>query len=945
MFYENVDVSGKILHAEYMRTPSEPGLPRNDEDIDPIFDTPPSEPPKEPLTKDPFSFDPPEDPFKDVESTEPLIPPTPPYSDDKDSSFFINDPSESWLSGGPDRHEKHHPAYSLLEAIERGIDGELETKGLVPKKVEQFFSPVMREKLNFGIAAASLLTLIPPLAGAGGLLRAGRAILGIWNYSTLSGKFGIEHKMRKEVPGILEETDELIKKVETGEITGDEQEHLHYLLSLQLTYYKQGILLEKYETKPPTPPEPSKLPKFLEGRLGKFEPLLARVASKELAKTVGKAALYSSPLLATFLAPAVAPILMAGTTGLSLYERSKRIKELSEAEKEKPAFRDTVVGKNLERYEAALDPQLAESGYRDSILESRVLDILTTTNQEKTSFQIEKMLYALPGTLLSSLYYMMTMGGGPESNAPSTNHTTTSEEVTPLPQDPENAQLASQQTGGTASTPPAPGASPPPTPQPTGPAHGALTPAGPAEEEGLRPAGSGHTTPTRPAGMPNEGSFTPAGPADQPESRASGPADPDKGRVIDYEGQKIPPHQLFEMPAKPEYAEQEFGQIFEQDGQRFIMLDLDADSSKDAGEVFKVIEEGGKHFALVNWADIRGQDGIPDYLSKHAVKLEIPSSGTLTSVRGNFGHLVSSENPNQYVSRISESGTVSYTSRKEDAFVMQFSRKADVVSELLGDAWSTLKQRLGQTVERRDWSNFVARSGAMASIDHDLCPEIQVHRIGEKLQGNWHSLKFTFTPTEAPFSEDEILSLAQGDEVLARHLAQTSFAYASESFRPTELTLDRSLEEMLSTLRTNAGLFSPESERALLSALDNSESFERIRQTLEDQGLGEVESLDVETVFEALGIPLDTRLIESIPDTAPTLSLDAAKSQITALLEEYKHDPWILSLRQIHHNLSFESNTSSIRLIPQNDRQDILALTWSDGREKHYVVPPQKLKP
>ncbi len=906
-------------------------------------------------------------------------------------------------------------AKGLLERIE----ADLAEAGPRGSKLERFLgSPKRRETLSLLLAGASLLTQVGPMAPIAQVVRVARTVLGIANYSTISAKFGVDRRVRQEAPWLIARTESTLQELEaiqSGEfdeekyretiercngdiaqakevISYDRKIRLESLLGKQMAFYKQGIDLEKYKPQEKTESEDTEQAAQPKGISGIFKDPEKRAA---LLKTGGKLLFYSTPLLAACLAPALAPALMAMTTTVSVAERIKRIRDLSAQEKEtqKTGFAQTHLGQLLARYEEAAGLVPGEGETDDD--QARAIEITQFNLQKYADTKVESLqrtgkLATIPGFLGSSAYFALmawhgmhghtpneqqsyhadqedTPGNTMAGSAPHTNgaavtfddghrrepHYTLAGTTTAA------GHLVPAGSAGSHGTPPLPSGSA--VTRSVGDGH--LVPAGPAGSSGMyHAAGAPDADHMRPAGPADADGLRPAGPASTEGLRPAGPAGPHKGE-INYHGEWMPPEKLMTIPASPELAHQEWGHVFEHDGHKAILLDLDGDGQRDAGEVFRVTVEHGKQFALINWADIRGQDGLADYMTKHAIKVAIPDSGELHGMGGQIGHLVSLEHPDQYVSHMNYDGTAAYSSNPHEAVVYNFERKTDVVMELLkktGDPnwatlWANIKGKLGHRAAERDWTEFVARSGSMASIDNDFCPEIQAHQVADNLIGHWHGATMHFTPTDNPLNQAELLAMAHGNTELAHHLANTSFAFHDYALRPEAIELPGTSEDaihrFLDTIHDKASVdFSPETQQAITDALANSATRDSVTNAI--LSATHEGTIDADHFFDALHIKYEPKIIDPIPATARAWDPTTFSTKINDLSNHFAHHPdesqkpWVIALRAVHHTFKrWESAITEIKVVPADGgKNDVVLLSLNDGRQKQFIIPPGSFK-
>lgn len=729
----------------------------------------------------------------------PPAPPTPPVTPPPGSGFGfdlldISGASESEGSpvtgeappdeppAGPLPSDPAARAMNALEHLERMMQDEREQQR--SGKLGKFLSnnKIFQERGGQLLAAASVLgnlTMLPtgPLA-SGILLRGARAVLGIWNYSGLAQRLGLTMQVKKEAPELLAECRELIAKVEDGSITDKEKEVLRLNVNKQLAYYRRGVRLERNGTATETTER-----KGLEKGLGRS--VLKYLKSPEGKKAAGMLGFYAAPTIVALLAGGAGAIGLAGmagvlaltakglgvaTAGASIMSRQKRINQMTadRAEEERLASRgaepkiltDTTLGRAILAYERHLLPG-------DYTSEQLANGIMNSSDVQVTNLRRVGWTRGMVGGAGAALFYGLIEAMHPQGAHASAGHIPSQG----VPSETEGAYSS----GGHVSSP-------------TGSAGHMSTPAGVAGGSGYggdsEAAGTGgvgaHVN--TPAGLAGNVGGSSVGNPEHPSSE-SGHAvyGPDHTRYP--EGMIHPRNPLDEFAdpeTRPEFMHHEWGQEYRADGHRYVDLDLDNDGVHDRAEHFQVIEEGGKRYVLIDWADLNG-NGQPQHLSENVVKVEVDPTGKI-DINGKYGFIVSKAHPDEYFVGFNGDHAV-HAGDMSQAHVFKFECKRDVMrdqiaaaqysgkgyNELVPDERANIDSELqqqfgtynhgGSSEMSSDWQMTVARSGAVTSVGttanfggHDIpIFDTQVHLYyGGRLDSNWHGVDMTFTPIAPP---------------------------------------------------------------------------------------------------------------------------------------------------------------------------------------------------
>jgi hypothetical protein len=611
-------------------------------------------------------------------------------------------------------------------------------------------------------------------AGVGSVLEGGRALTALLRGGVNTGAAGFHAasgaefaKLRGMANEVSESTRSFVTANRDSLSAPDSQKKLEMLISAQVLLQQHGMV-RRYEEKS-TPPDPKsaarskKLSNMMGGavidkvghwldrpnkRFGKgghIEGIKRRAGeflkTNEGKQAVQKGLLYSSVTLMSALNPAA----LAVGAGFSVLDRWNRVQALRNQAHEIKNAEANLGGSELAEllslYEKHIGGDATAVDNLTAQIESTAPAAASILDDEIKSARKSAGKFAVGMTGVATLlgasfahahgaeHHSVTSGSG----APDNSHSTPMDQFA-HPANPDHPVPGtgapspdSLHSGTTGPIPPHDG-----TPLPGGHELDGATPSGPSTH--IEPTGPSSPQPPlgeRAAGAPGGPStsheaFPPTGPnssltggdthyaGEAPRATGAGGAASSEGLKIEHE-----------IPLPPGSKSEGWG-----------TEDLNGDGTQ---ERFQLVEQDGKHYALVNLFD-RNHDGSLEgehQLSDHYIKVEV-GHGTDGSIdlNGKFGLAIDA--------RTGEADPIDGQS------VVHFERKIDTIvnhfksldSKTYNADWET-KFRAEHT--GHDYTDLSGRSGVMVDLGHgaegdpDGIPDVQAFlKPGNHLEAHWH---------------------------------------------------------------------------------------------------------------------------------------------------------------------------------------------------------------
>ncbi len=893
----------------------------------------------------------------------------------------------------PDAKEATGETLEKIDSFEALVNSKLERQNLNPEWVNKIAlklgDPRVREWGGLLLAGASILTnglvfgqtiglamkgvtkaveiatdpTVQQALGASRALRPLSQILGMWNAGAVTSRLIREKTLSREIPVMIDRTKEVMSKLEQPDLSGEErpglQNELASLLGRQLACYRQGIDIERYyNARSEKDARPA--PKSVIGRFGEW------AKTPEGRKTI---LLIGTPLVLSALTPIGLPVAVAqaaflGTTSFSAFERVQRLRAMSNepgaTSPDKPALYETTSAA-LKKYEESLGLTGSDEAAAEKLI--ALADKEVNTNRGKAA------LAALPGVVGTAAFY--TLIGLPWDKIAHHLH---ADQALAFVRDKISSIGRAEHAKAATGTVAAAGAVRPgsyiPTTEynrPVSTENGAYNFGddlknpegykGPHPDEIRTPTHttpenfSGNASPTTRAPLPDHGDGSTRAFQGRPDSdglpqtthpeQAAATSEPGITGLNDFKAEP------------PEWAQgHEPGKIFEHNGQSYAFIDLNNNHHANKAELCRVIEDGGKRSVLLGWADIRGEDGIPEDLSRHnlAVKVDLDSSESdvIKTIDNKAGVLVAADHPNQYVTEIS-GGKPHFSSEPTQAQVFLFQHKADLVQGEVGAAkWEELKTKIGgEALKREDWQFTVGRHGAIASADNDLIPDMQIRwNHGDQTLGlDYHSTRFEFNPQEQPLTEapGKLLEIAKGNPAIANSLEQTSLVFPPFKFGLEAIKLPNSSSASIESMLTDLTHYSSQYKEALSDVMNHAELKARLVETLHNSVHdNRIEAHDLNA---ALGLP-DPDSDRVTPDFIRHNGDELTKADTLTYLEatknhpDFRHSPWILPVSIAERAIKRAGDQlQEIWASERTGGTRIISLLLKNGSVKQYIMP------
>lgn len=624
-------------------------------------------------------------------------------------------------------------------------------------------------------------------AQAGKLLRGG---FGILNYGNLSSRFLMGKVLAKEVPEAFRQTEEAVERLKDPNLPPVEKDilvkRLEEGIARQLLYYRQGIDIQRYYNQagsPETKPSKSLMSRFVEWR-----------KTDEGRKALTTLAVCSTPILLGALVPAVGAVsaaagaslavaAKAGMVGTSVHSLMVNVKRFREMPKQpvverdqSPMLQETLNA--LQTYEQnRLESYTGQA--KIELVEQLTKEIDKRTNSEASRYQQQATKRFLLGAIPAAAFYMFANAKpaqAAEHGSPHEVHATESSAtggIRAITTDEHGVKISSLDS---ASHEPkihsldSPKAGTPEIHSYDGHRSGAPK---------IESMDDGHETKSPPPIEHDKTFHTPE--SEVPGGTTNTESTPE-GAVPNHEFRDPDYRPNFTDKLSGEGATKPFGEVYGPEGDKHAVIDMNGDGVAQTAEEVKIIEKDGHYSALVQWADIYGKDGRPDYMHDHAVRIDMAPGDKDISISGKFGRLVSLDDPDRYISGFDKNGHPIEGS-STTAEIFQFSRKADVVEfHVSADTWSKVQER--EDLKRDDWNLIVGRSGAIACNEEGAAEfQIDWQHVDDRLVGMANDTTFEYVPTVEPQNHDAILAATGGNEELTTVIEKKSFVFDNLGFR------------------------------------------------------------------------------------------------------------------------------------------------------------------
>lgn len=877
--------------------------------------------------------------------------------------------------------DRAHAALDRLSTLEGLIDQDIQesNQGWLAQKATKFGGDKTRAMIGLGLTGLTLIgNLTVPYGGD--FIRFARAGLGIWNYGALSSRLFMNSHLRKEIPASFARTDEIVAQLQDEELNQEERaalaDELRVEIAKQIAYQRQGIDVKRFlhTEKASDPAEAPKNP---------WERFVAWSKTPEGKRAIGTTALLAAPAVLAGIAPALgaaagiaagaAKLGMVGANGYSLFLGVKRLQEMDKtAEIKTSGLADPTLSAIREYERVLLESGIA--GETDEEQQSNLANVangfIKAAKVHTARSSIQSLIYCLPGAVSAALYYNATghfrhfengskvalataaaheqADGAPEHQFVQNGGSNTE---TPADDGPPKSTTIAPGTGESSTQAPDKTAPEPHTGGTTAPEND-----GPPKSTTIAP-GTGEASGSGTAG----GKDAPATPQPNGESHRTIPVTPEERgyRVIPNTPEvasEADTLEHFKHDVTNEYGKHDFGEIFKHtDGKEYVYLDLAHNGVQSEGALTEVREIDGKKFAFIQWADLRNRNGIPEHLSDHAIKIEIPAGATSVDIEGKAGQIVSLDDPNKYYAGLSPDGKPIYTTA-DKAEIFQFSNKRALVEEYFsklpnGKAqWEALQAKLGDKIKGDDWNFTTARSGVIGWSE-DGAPEVQVkwdhteNLLTGISGGEKNGATLEFAPTQPTQTHEELLKIAGGNEVLAKQLESTGFAFQNlgvrfESLRITD-TSPEGVEKALNALGTASVDVAERLKTAMATPETKTKLLDAVTAKIHDG------HLDRDELFKIIGIPMQAENIDELKTNAAEIDLDLYKDS-TKQFEDYyekQNSPWLLSLKLLNRTLTNrEDDISEAWIKDREDGTRIVSVIMNDNTVKQYIVPKESFK-
>lgn len=848
------------------------------------------------------------------------------------------------------------------QSLHGAIEAQLEDKyGVNGERLTQAMNrnQIMRDGVGFLIAGTTLLTL-SYAPGLSQLVRAGRFLFSTVNYGNIAAKLGLEWGVGKQAPQTIARSREYLRNIEYRVARGqqsfssdEEEKEFRQLMAQQIGWLKTGINLKRYEDALDNPRQPGP-------RRNRWQRAWDWIASSEGRKALAKTAWYASPVVATLLlgpgaGAAFGLKLFAATTTTSVVEQGTRLWKSSRERKQAATqkFEDSTLGKMVLKYEEVKG--LTGTDQADEI--TKVAEHLdATANRQVTKHNRARVIYAAAGAAAAITLFLHGNAAAATKELHEHHGGTTlaqqvglhGEQPTQLDQADSTVEVGPRQgstvfsADQTIPSGSARGSSSPDT-IPVGPRQGSTLP------NAVERPDQGGSLPDQIIGGQRQGSTLPNA-AEQA---------PDSTQIFGHGHGEQAIQQGLESSFAKEAAIHPVHELFKVDGQEYFR--------NEHNDICRVVREGVKIFSEIPRADITG-DGLSEHLSDHEFRQEVKigSDGKVHGLEDGYGYLHVKGDASRVVTEVKPDGTFEYGD-KSQAMVGRTSRKIDLYEEhfrelrlaqgmpenQITQQWQTEvdKMKASGVYDDEDYTKYVTRMGAMASLGEDVLPEVQVHRHGDELIGNYHGLTFEYSPVTDPYSNQEMMTMAGNDPDLAGALKRSAFAFHEGTLEVQSLKVDQNnpadtfhkLIEMI----LGKGPVGQQAKQELSEQLVKSvtgqlanQSQETLVQKLVDHVHdGRIDQFDLLGILGIHSPP--TSLGREIPTNVIT-------SQLTKAIEGHKDQdsPWVVTLVQLKQAMvGRPDETTQTYLVSPTASDSRTMVSVKIGQViKRFVVPPDAFK-
>ncbi len=826
---------------------------------------------------------------------------------DKDAKAESGDPGTD-----EETRKKAEEVKARLASLRESIEAKLgeDKKGMgawLGKKMGGM--PVFRERAGFYLSVATAASGVLGLGDVGSYLKYGRRVLGMVNYGNVSSKMLMGREFANEVPAAFQRSEAILAELETkpeAAKAAELQEEFQKLIAYQIGLHQHGVDLARYATEAPKAPPPvMSFWRRTANAVGNA--VKESVTTTEGRKRTGKMLLYSSPLIAAGLVTGgILPVLAAKAAyaGVSAFSSMEAYKRMKGVEKTEATPRSPLADKTaelIEKYQAL-----------HGLTKPEESDVAATAKMTEIEALRDKLLGAADKKQ-SELKWNNVRGKAFKRSLYGAGAAFAFFALTDFFH-PAHAQAAGSEQHRSS-------------------------PGGISNEKMPSGGETGNQTQFANATTGEIKGIT-SEPMSGPE--AAHHMTPDEALK-----------EAFKQEPSPD-TPQKFGSVYSQGGKEWINLDIDHSGHVNAPEKFQVITEGGHKYALVTVADVRGHDGVPEIMTDHAVKVELVNTSVKgadelmhdkLSIEEQYGVLVDKNHPDQYVVSLDANEQAKY-GPKNMAQAFMFGNKRSIVENILykdnPSGWEQEKtaygSKLDETMNRSDWKYTVGRSGAMASVDNNLSPEIQVdwdHKTNQ-LIGHGNNLDFLFNPTDRPLDKEEILASTGGDKGLAAAIYRSGLTFPEGQLQVEAVKFagpnPADTESALNSMKTFSHELTTRIDLAFGDPTRKAELLQKIQSSVHDNWV------DRDVLFKLLAMP-EKAITADQAKTGTLLDITGLEKYATANISAFNSSPWRIPFELL--NQTVKRLGSAITSAWQVDKGDniVISVILNDHDVKQFVLP------